>query len=127
MKRSDTETEEAIVARARQVLKSHQQAQWLVLALAILMLGFCMWCFLKLMDRLSADNVAPLTQGFVEGFALAFVMSTFGIIGVLCLVRFLHGTLPDTKMFALLVKYHDENEELKKSENTSNKGMNGTR
>ena len=52
-------------------------------------------------------------MGFVYGLALAVVWTTFGLIGALCLGKFLAGFRDDFRTQELLVRYHDRLRDLR--------------
>jgi len=46
-------------------------------------------------------------MGFVYGLALAVVWTSFGVLGAMCLGKFLVGVSSDFRSQELLVRYHD--------------------
>ncbi len=83
-----------------------------MLAYAAVFLGIC-GCFtvagIRKIESLDAEQ---LRAGFVYGLALAVCWTSFGIMGGLCLGKFLAGFRSDFRAFELLVGYHDRLREL---------------
>jgi hypothetical protein len=52
-------------------------------------------------------DTAQLRMGFVCGLALAVVWTSFGVLGAICLGKFLVGVSSDFRPQELLVRYHD--------------------
>lgn len=55
-----------------------------------------------------------LRMGFLYGLALAIVWTSFGVLGAICLGKFLVGFSSDFRPQELLVRYHDRLRDLGK-------------
>jgi len=107
MKTAKTETDEAVVERARRARAVGRRLRWNMLLLACMFLGLCGWWALKVVDRLDRLGPEEVSEGFVAGFALGIACSTLGVIGGLYLAKFLIGFSGDFRAQELLVRYHD--------------------
>lgn len=52
-------------------------------------------------------DTEQLKMGFVYGLALAVVWTSFGVMGAICLGKFLVGFSGDFRPQELLIRYHD--------------------
>ncbi len=108
-----TPSDEAVVERARRALSVKAKGRWILLLNAAFFLGFCgYWTVVAIrkVENLDADK---LSEGFLYGLALAFVVTTFGVIGALFLGKALLGFDNDFRNQELLVRYHDRLKELR--------------
>jgi hypothetical protein len=107
------ETDEVVVERARRVLAARRKFRWLMLMYAAVFLGLSVYSTVKVVRKIENLYAEQLTMGFVYGLALAVVWTTFGLIGALCLGKFLVGFQNDFRTQELLVRYHDRLRESK--------------
>ena len=107
MNLSKTETDEAVVERARRAIAQKRKLRWGILAYGVLFLGFCFWAGSKVIERLEGLSQQEVTAGFVAGFGLAITCATFGVVGGLCIAKFLVGFDGEFRSRELLVRYYD--------------------
>ena len=72
-----------------------------------LFLGLCGYFTLAGIRKIQDLEAEQLSMGFVYGMALAVTWATFGVLGGLCLGKFLTGFRGDFRLQELLVSYHD--------------------
>lgn len=101
------ESDEAVVDRARRVLAAKRKTRWFMLFYAIVFLGYCGWFTEVAIQKIKGSDVEWLQLGFIYGFALAIMWMLFGLVGALCLGKFLSGFQNDLRLQELLVSYHD--------------------
>ena len=102
-------TEPEIVKRARKVLKDKNRLRWNMLVAALFFFGFTVYMGRHLLDWTKDAFLRPgVTEGFVDGFAVGFIVVVFGSIGALFVAKALVGFSKDFDEYKLLVKYHDE-------------------
>lgn len=107
------ETDEAVVERARRVVAARRKLRWVMLAYATLFLGLSVYFTIQVVRKIENLSAEQLTLGFVFGLALAVVWTSFGLLGALCLGKFLAGFRDDFRTQELLVRYHDRLRELR--------------
>lgn len=83
-----------------------------MLLLAALFMGLCGYFTFVGIRRIEALDAEQLKLGFIFGLALAVVWTSFGLVGGLCLGKFLVGVRGDLRLEELLVQYHDRLREL---------------
>lgn len=105
MKLIKTETNEAVVERARRVIASNRKIRWILLIWGFASLGVCLFAWFKVLNLDSIPH-EQLTEGFVAGFVLAITSVTFGVIGGLCIAKSFRLST-DFRAHELLVKYYD--------------------
>jgi len=102
-----TQSDKEVVERARQVVAAKGRVRWMMLLLAVMFLGMCGWFTLAGIRKIENLDAEQARLGFVYGLALAVVWTSFGVIGGLCLGKFLVGFRGDFRQQELLVCYHD--------------------
>lgn len=83
-----------------------------MLMYAAVFLGLAIYSTVRVVRRIETRYAEQLTMGFVYGLGLAVVWTTFGLIGALCLGKFLAGFQNDFLAQELLIRYHDRLREL---------------
>jgi len=78
-----------------------------MLMYAAVFLGLAIYSTVRVVRRIEDLYAEQLTMGFVYGLGLAVVWTTFGLIGALCLGKFLAGFQNDFRAQELLIRYHD--------------------
>jgi hypothetical protein len=101
------ESDEAVVEKARRVVVAKGRLRWVMLMYAVMFLGLSGWMTVRAVRKIQNLEGQQLSEGFVYGLALAVVWTSFGILGGLCLGKFLVGLSGDFRMQELLVRYHD--------------------
>jgi len=114
MKVNTCDSDKVLIAEAKQALAQGRFARFNLLGFSLLMLGFSGWFNYKVIVNLESLDPTQVSEGFIKGFVLAIKMSTFGIIGALSFLKFIIGLAPDHKVIELLVRTHDELENLKR-------------
>ncbi|HLP75789.1 MAG TPA: hypothetical protein VK327_02645, partial [Candidatus Paceibacterota bacterium] len=102
-------SDEELVERARRVIATKGKLRWAMLVYGIGFLGVCGYFTLagiRKIENLEA-NAEQVGVGFVYGVAIAIAWVIFGILGGLCLGKFLIGFQNDFRLQELLVSYHD--------------------
>ena len=102
-----TETDEAVVEKARRVVAASGRLRWVMLIYAVMPLGLTIYATLAGIRKVDQLGAEQMSLGFVYGLALAVVWTTFGLMGALCLGKFLVGFNGDLRAQALLVRYYD--------------------
>lgn len=92
-----------------------------MLVYATLLLGLSVYFTIQVVRKIENLYAEQLTMGFVFGLALAVVWTSFGLLGALCLGKFLAGFQNDFRTQELLLCYHDRLRELRElpDDNTS--------
>ncbi len=106
------QSDEKVVESARRVLAARGKFRWLMLCYAVVFLGMCAWFTLAGIRKIEDMETERLGMGFVYGVALAVVWMSFGVLGGLCLGKFLAGVSADFRLQELVVCYHDRLREL---------------
>ena len=101
------QSDKEVVDKARQVVAAEGRARWVMLLLAVMFLGMCGYFTLVGIRKIENLDAEQVKLGFVYGLALAVVWTSFGIVGALCLGKFLVGFRGDFRQQELLVCYHD--------------------
>lgn len=107
---SKKETDEAVVDRARHIVSAERRIRWIPLFYAVLFLSLSFYFTVKAARKIGTGEEEQLKLGFFYGLALAVVWTTFGLLGAICLGKFLIGVRNATSEFRtqeLLVEYHD--------------------
>ena len=112
------QSDEQVIERARRVVLSKRKLRWVMLIYAAVFLWMCGYATVKCIHKI--ENLNELSMGFAYGMALAFAWMTFGILGGLCLGKFLTGLQGDYRMQELLVSYHDRLKALGQLPETAN-------
>lgn len=102
-----TQSDKEVVDKARRVVAAQRKGRWVMLLYAAMFLGMCGYCTLAGIRKIENLDAEQLRLGFVFGLALAVVWTSFGIMGGLCLGKFLAGFRSDFRQQELLVCYHD--------------------
>ena len=100
-------TDEAVVDKARRVLANKKKLRWAMLVYATIFLGISGYFTSLGIQRIEDLDAQQLKTGFVVGLALAVVWTSFGVLGAICLGKFLVGFNNDFRQQELLVSYHD--------------------
>jgi len=100
-------TDEAVVEKARRNVAATQKFRWVMLGYATLFLGLSGYFTLVGVRRIEGLDTEQLRMGFVYGLALAVVWTSFGVLGGICLGKFLAGVSSDVRQQELLISYHD--------------------
>lgn len=114
--------DEAVVERARRVLATRKKLRWLMLIYGALFLGLSVYLTVKVVQKIENLDAEQLTMGFVFGLALAVVWTSFGLLGALCLGKFLAGFRDDFRTQELLVRYHDRLRDLRELPDDKTRG-----
>ena len=85
----------------------------MMLIYAALFLGLSGYFTLVCVRKIENLYAEQLSMGFVYGLALAVVWTSFGLLGALCLGKFLVGFSDDFRTQELLVRYYDRLRELR--------------
>jgi hypothetical protein len=101
------QSDEEIVERARRVVAAKGKVRWVILFYAGLFLGLSGLFTVAAVRKIEALDTEQLTVGFVYGLALAVVWTTLGLLGAICLGKFLVGFSSDFRPQELLIRYHD--------------------
>lgn len=99
------QSDEAVVEKARRLVAAKRRLRLVILGYAIIFLGLCGYATVLGIQKIEA--LEELSKGFVFGLALAVVWTTFGVLGGLCLGKFIVGVSSDYRSQELLVLYHD--------------------
>lgn len=105
--RTPDQSDEVVVDKARQVVAAKGKVRWIVLLYAALFLGLCGYFTLAGIRKIENLDAEQAKLGFVYGLALAIVWTSFGVLGGLCLGKFLAGFRNDYRQQELLIRYHD--------------------
>jgi hypothetical protein len=100
-------SDEAVVEKARRALAAKRKVRWAMLVYAAMFLGLSGYFTLVGVRKIENLDTEQLRMGFVYGLALAVVWTSFGVLGALCLGKFLVGVSSDFRPQELLVRYHD--------------------
>ena len=101
------QSDEQVVDKARRVVAAQGRIRWVMLLYAAVFLGMCGYCTLAGIRKIENLDAEQLKSGFVYGLALAIVWTSFGVMGGLCLGKFLAGFRGDFRLQELVVSYHD--------------------
>ena len=101
------ESDEAVVEKARRLIAAKRRLRWLMLPYAAMFLWLCGYFTVAGIRKIQAWDADQLNMGFIYGFAIAIVWVSFGVLGALCLGKFLTGVGRETRSEELLVRYHD--------------------
>jgi hypothetical protein len=102
-----TQPDEEIVNKARRFVAAKRRVRWVLLLYAVMFLVMCGYFTLAGIRKIENLDAEQLRMGFVYGLALAVAWTSFGIMGGLCLGKFLAGFRGDFRVHELLVCYHD--------------------
>jgi hypothetical protein len=81
--------------------------RWGMLLYAVVFLGMCGYFTMLGIRKIDALDAEQVKSGFAYGLALAVVWTSFGLMGGLCLGKFLAGFGRDFRLHELAVSYHD--------------------
>lgn len=101
------QSDEQVVEKSRRILAAQGKVRWMMLLNAAVFLGMCGYFTLVGIRKIENVDTEQLKIGFVYGLALAVVWTSFGVMGGLCLGKFLLGFRGDFRFHELLVRYHD--------------------
>lgn len=107
MRTCHPETDAAVLDRARRVVAAKPRMRLVMLAYALLFLGFAVYCTVASARKINGLEEEQLRAGFLYGVALAVVWTSFGLVGAICFGKFLIGFARDFRSHELLVRYHD--------------------
>lgn len=102
-----TESDKEVVDKARRAMAAKRRARWGMLLYAVMFLGMCGYFTLAGIRRIENLDAEQVKLGFVYGLGLAVVWTSLGIMGGLCLGKFLVGFCADFRQQELLILYHD--------------------
>jgi hypothetical protein len=102
-----SQSDEEVVDKARRVLVANRKMRWGVLLYAVMFLGVSGYFTVVGVRKIENLDTEQLRMGFVYGLALAVVWTSFGVLGAICLGKFLVGFSRDFRPQELLVRYHD--------------------
>jgi len=102
-----TQSDEEVVEQARRVVIAKRKLRWVMLLYAVLFLGLCGYFTVAGIRKIEGSDGEQLSLGFVYGLAMAVAWVSFGVIGGLCLGKFLTGFRSDFRLQELVVSYHD--------------------
>lgn len=101
------QSDKEVVDKARRVVAAKGRVRWVMLLYAVMFLGMCGYFTLAGIRKIENLDAEQLRLGFVYGLALAIVWTSFGVVGGLCLGKFLVGFRGEFRWQELLVSYHD--------------------
>lgn len=119
------QSDEQVVEKARRMVAAQGRIRWAMLIYAVLFLGICGYFTLAGIQKIENLDAEQLQKGFVYGLALAVFWTSFGILGGLCLAKFLTSFRDDFRFHELLVRYHDRLRELGQLPDERNDGRTG--
>jgi len=96
-----------------------------MLLYACLFLGLSGYCTVVGIRKVESLEAGRLSGGFVFGLALAVVWTTFGLLGALCLGKFIAGFGSELRVQELLIRYHDRLRELQELPNEKSVELTG--
>lgn len=105
--KSVPQSDEEIVERARRIVAAKGKLRWVVLLYAGLFLGLSCYFTVAGVRKIEGLDPEQLKMGFIYGLALAVVWTSFGLLGGICLGKFLVGFDRDFRPQELLIRYHD--------------------
>jgi hypothetical protein len=85
-----------------------------MLLYAAMFLGLCGYFTVAGIRKIENLDGEQLSLGFVYGLAMAVAWMTFGVMGGLCLGKFLTGFQGDFRLQELVVSYHDRLNDLER-------------
>ena len=106
------EPDEKVVARARKRLTVMTKWRWGMLGYGVVFLAVATYPTIRTIIKLESLDEPQLTTGFVVGVGLGILWMTFGLLGGLCVAKFLAGLEKDCREPELLVRYYDRLREL---------------
>ena len=101
------QTDKEVVDKARRVVAAKGRVRWVMLLYAVMFLGMCGYFTLAGIRKIENLDGEQVRLGFVYGLALAVDWTSFGIMGGLCLGKFLVGFRGEFRWQELLISYHD--------------------
>jgi len=117
------QSHEAVVEKARRALAIRKELRWSMLLYAVMFLGISGYFTLVGIRKIENLDMDQLRMGFVYGLVLAVVWTSFGVLGAICLGKFLVGFSSDFRPQELLVCYHDRLRDLGQLSNERNVGQ----
>lgn len=99
------QADEQIIEKARHVVAVKRRFRWFLLLYATLFLGMCGYFTVAGIRKI--ESLDELSLGFAYGVAMAVLWMSFGVMGGLCLGKFLTGLQSDYRLQELLISYHD--------------------
>ena len=87
--------------------------RWVMLLYACLFLGLSGYFTVVGIRKIENLDAGQLSGGFVYGLALAVVRTSLGVLGALCLGKFLAGFGSELRAQELMIRYHDRLRELR--------------
>ena len=125
MQNCNAQSDEAVVEKARRLIEAKRKLRWIMLLYATSFLGLC--AYVTVASIRKVEDLKELSQGFVFGLAMAVAWTTFGVLGGLCLGKFLVGVGSDFRSQELLVRYHDRLRDLGQLPGDKNTGQSAGR
>ncbi len=102
-----TESDAQLVEKSRRIVGAQGKMRLGMLLYAAVFLGLCGYFTVVGIRKIEGLDSEQLKSGFVYGLALAVVWTSFGVMGGLCLGKFLAGFRGDFRFHELLIRYHD--------------------
>jgi hypothetical protein len=99
------QVDEQVIEKARRVVAVKRRFRWFLLLYATLFLGMCGYFTVAGIRKI--ESLDELSLGFAYGVAMAVVWMSFGVMGGLCLGKFLIGLQSEYRLQELLISYHD--------------------
>lgn len=96
-----------VIEKSRRIVAARDQLRWAMLVYAAVFLGLCGYFTWVGIGKIDSLNSEQLKRGFIFGLALAVAWTSFGVMGGLCLGKFLAGFRGDFRFHELLIRYHD--------------------
>jgi len=107
------QSDEAFVEHARRTVPAKRRMRWVMLLYACLFLGLSGYFTVVGIRKIENLDAGQLSGGFVYGLALAVVRTSLGVLGALCLGKFLAGFGSELRAQELMIRYHDRLRELR--------------
>jgi hypothetical protein len=101
------ESDAQLVEKSRRILAAQGKMRLAMLVYAAVFLGLCGYFTFIGIRKIDALDSEQLKGGFIYGLALAVVWTSFGVMGGVCLGKFVAGFRGDLRFHGLLIRYHD--------------------
>jgi len=102
-----TESDAQLVEKSCRILAAQGRMRLAMLVYAAVFLGLCSYFTFVGIRKIDGLDSEQLKSGFIYGLALAVVWTSFGVMGGICLGKFLSGFRGDFRFHGLLIRYHD--------------------
>jgi len=100
-------SDEEVVEQARRFVASKRKFRWTMLFNGTALLVMTGYLTLAAIRKAEILDNEQLQVGFLYGLALSALLMTFGVLGGICLGKFLVGFAANFRPQELLVQYHD--------------------